>query len=46
MLSDPFKVSVLIGLVFAAVLAGGLSIVHWYEPETAAVQTRPLQTTQ
>ena len=38
MLTDPFKVSVLIGLVFAAVLVGGLSIVHWYEPETVPVQ--------
>jgi hypothetical protein len=39
-LRDPFKFSVLIGLVFAAIVAGGLSVVHWYEPASIAVQTK------
>ena len=40
MLRDPFKFSVLIGLVFAAIVVGGLSVVHWYEPDAKAPQTK------
>lgn len=35
MLQDPFKFSVLIGLVFAAIVVSGLSVVHLYEPPDA-----------
>ena len=38
-LRDPFKFSVVIGVVFAAIVVTGLSIVHRYGPD--AVQTRP-----
>ncbi len=34
--SDPFKFSMLIGIVFAAIVLGGLAVVHIYEPETVA----------
>lgn len=36
---DPFKFSLLIGVVFAAIVIGGLSVVHWYEPDTVTTQT-------
>jgi hypothetical protein len=40
-LRDPFKFSVVIGVVFATIVVTGLSIVHWYGPDAPAVQTRP-----
>jgi hypothetical protein len=42
MMQDPFKFSVAIGVLFAAIVVIGLTIVHLNEPETPqiAVQTR------
>jgi hypothetical protein len=33
MLKDDFKFSVAIGLIYAVVMIGGLSIIHWNEPD-------------
>jgi len=38
MLTDPFKISVVIGLIYAGIMLVGLSVIHWNEP--AKIETR------
>lgn len=41
MLRDPFKFSVVIGLIYAAVMLGGISIIHWNEPDKVESRSTP-----
>ena len=40
MMQDPFKLSMAIGVLFAAIVVFGLSVVHLNEPETPWVTTQ------
>ncbi len=40
MMQDPFKISVAIGVLFAAIVVVGLSVVHLNEPEKPWVATQ------
>jgi hypothetical protein len=40
MMRDPFKLSVAIGVLFAAIVVAGLTVVHLNEPETPRIVTQ------
>ena len=41
MLRDPFKFSVIIGLIYAGIMLGGLSVIHWNEPDKTESRSAP-----